>query len=874
MKTDEIRNQYLQFFEGKDHLVMPSAPLVPKNDPSLLLIGAGMAPLKTYFTGEERPPHPRIASCQKCMRTPDIERVGKTARHCTFFEMLGNFSFGDYFKEGSILWAWEFVTEVLRLNKKDLWITVYEEDEEAYAIWHEKVGVPKEKIVKLGKKDNFWEIGTGPCGPCSEIYFDRGKEEGCDSIDCKPGCECDRFLEFWNLVFTQYELDENGNYHMLKKKNIDTGMGLERMAVIMQNVSSVFEIDIIRPIVDKVSQITGIRYGHTEQADMAIRVITEHARGVTFMVSDGILPSNEGRGYVLRRLLRRAVRFGKILGLERSFLHEVAEVVIDIMSHAYPELEERKEFIVKVITNEEDRFQQTLNQGIEILQQLIKEGDEKIISGENLFKLYDTYGFPVELTQEIAEENNLKVDTAGFDRLMEEQRKRARAARHLEEMKSYSKRTRELLDSISDTEFKGYISSELASTLEAIIIDGELVETVNKGCTAELVFSETPFYAESGGQVGDCGTIKQDQGWGFVKDTKKMAERITLHKVKVEEGELVTGRKTQLQIDTEKRESVARNHTATHLLHYALRTVLGDHAAQSGSWVDDDLLRFDVSHFDPISGDELKEIARIVNKEIMENHKVSYERMSYEKAQEEGVLALFEGKYGEVVRVVSTGDVCSELCGGTHVKATGQIGLFKILNESSIGAGVRRIEAVTGIKALEHIEKMEKELDTSAKLLQVGPDKLSTKIKDMLEEKKTKDKEIEKLKMEVSKIEIQGLIDGAAEINGVYIASGTISSGDMNALRQSADMIREKLSPCVILIGGIENKKPNLIVQITKDIAKKDLHAGNLIKEMAGLIEGGGGGRADMAQAGGKKKEGLKEALDKGRELAKKIVKS
>ncbi len=874
MRTHDIRRKYLDFFREKDHLVLPSASLVPKDDPSLLLIGAGMAPFKKYFTGEVKPPQPRIATCQKSMRTPDIERVGRTARHCTFFEMLGNFSFGDYFKEEAIEWAWEFVTEKLQLPVEKLWVTIYQDDDEAFKIWHEKIGIPAEKIVRLGKEDNFWEIGTGPCGPCSEIYIDRGIHVGCGKDECAPGCDCDRFLEFWNLVFTQFDLDEFGEYHLLEKKNIDTGMGLERIAAIMQDVPNVFEIDIIRPILDKVVELLGIEYGHSEVTDTAIRVITEHARGVTFMICDGVLPSNEGRGYVLRRLLRRAVRFGKLMGMEQNFLYDVAAEVINVMQEAYPELKEKEEFILRVIRTEEERFQMTLNQGLEILHRLMTNGKERMIPGQEVFRLYDTYGFPVELTQEIAAENGFTIDLEGFRKHMEEQKERARSARQSDRGGfTYSKETMQKLQGIPESIFMGYERTEHSAPIQILLRDQVAISEAHEGETVAIIAKETPFYPEGGGQVGDTGLIQQETGEGKVINTRKLLDGFIIHETEVLSGILVPGNEARLIVDHTRRQMIARNHSATHLLHKALRTVLGEHAKQSGSLVSDEFLRFDVSHFEPITQEQQQQIERQINLEILANHPIIIKEIAYEDAKEQGILALFEGKYGENVRVVQTADVCEELCGGTHVAATGQIGVFKITSESSVGAGLRRIEAVTGTKALDYYEKNEHLLSEIAKVLRTKKETTLQRIEDLLEENRKLERDLLKLKDNMSRDEVDSLVAGLDPADKHQVVISNMSERSMDDLRGVVDQIREKAFNAVIILGSTENHRANLVVSVPAAQVAAGLHAGKIIKEIAVIVGGGGGGKPEMAQAGGKRPEKIDEALAKGKSMVEAMMK-
>jgi len=872
MRTDELRQKYLDFFKTKDHLVLPSASLIPEDDPTLLLIGAGMAPFKPYFTGQAKPPHPRIATCQKCMRTPDIERVGKTARHCTYFEMLGNFSFGDYFKPEAIAWAWEFITEWLRLPVEKLWVTVYEDDDEAFGIWRDKIGVPAERIVRLGKADNFWEIGSGPCGPCSEIYLDRGPSMGCGRPDCKPGCDCDRYLEFWNLVFTQFNRDEAGNYTLLEKKNIDTGMGLERIAAIMQNVPNVFEIDTIRPILDLVGSYVGRPYGEDPKIDVAIRVITEHARGVTFMVGDGIMPSNEGRGYVLRRLLRRAARYGKLVGLDKPFLHQVAEKVININRTAYPELTEKRDRVVGVIAREEERFQETLDQGTAILDEIItavKRQGGTTLSGDDAFRLYDTFGFPRELTEEIAAEHGLQVDMDGFNRAMQEQRERARSARQdttsiYQLREAYAK-----LQPEKGGSFVGYGSDSVETTVAAVIKDNEIVATVGSGEEAEILLEETPFYAESGGQVSDQGELRQAGGRAEVLEVKKLIDGRIIHFVRVSEGEIKTGSAVTAAIDRQRRLATARNHTATHLLHHALRECVGEHVQQAGSLVSPDSLRFDISHYEPLSAAELAAVEAAVNEFVLVNLPVTVIETSPEEAKRQGAIALFTEKYGSIVRLVRIGEISRELCGGTHVAATGEIGLFKIISEGSVGAGLRRIEAVTGRRALEYIDAKTEIIKALSRLLKAPESELVQRIEDLTEELHEKDRHLAQARGKLLRAEVDRLLQHRQTVDGIGLVAGEVSVPDMDGLRQAADLVKERLETGVVVLGAAAEEKVNFVAMVAKELTARGLHAGNLVRDIARLTGGGGGGRPEMAQAGGKDPAKLAAALTAVSELVR-----
>ncbi len=875
MGLNEIRKAFLNFFESKDHYVRPSYSLVPEKDKSLLLINAGMAPLKPYFMGTETPPSKRMATSQKCIRTGDIENVGKTARHATFFEMMGNFSFGDYFKEESITWGWEFCIKHLKMPPEKLWVSIYKDDDEAFEIWNKKIGIPKEKIVRLGKEDNFWEIGTGPCGPCSEIYFDRGEEFGCDSEECKPGCDCDRYVEFWNHVFTQYDKDEEGNYHPLPNPNIDTGMGLERVACIMQNVSSIFEVDTIRHILDGVLAVSKKEYGKNAKDDISIRIITDHIRAVTFMVGDGILPSNEGRGYVLRRLLRRAARHGKLLGIKGNFLSSLVDKVIEVSGDAYPELEERRDYIKKIISIEEERFQQTIDQGIEILKEYIEElkkDDKKVLSGENAFKLYDTYGFPLDLTKEILEEENMKVDEEGFNKEMEKQRERARAAREeMEEVGWKSDALSKIADGI-DSEFVGYDNYETDAEILAIIRNGELLEEAEKESEVDIVLNKTPFYSEGGGQIGDKGIIK---GEGFkveINNCKKGNNGIPLHMGKVIDGQVKVGQKAKALIDIENRMNTARNHTATHLLHKALKEILGDHVQQAGSLVTPDRLRFDFTHFQAISEEELGKVEFLVNEKILESLKVNAIETTQDNAKEMGAAALFGEKYGEVVRVISIGEFSKELCGGTHVNNTSEIALFKIVSESGVAAGVRRIEAITGKEVYKYMTDITGKLRNISKLLKTGINDIEGKIESINTEMKILQKENEKLKNKLASSSMDDIIKSAEEIDGINIVAHKLTNLDMDSLRNLGDKIKDKLdSSCIVLASEMEGKV-SFVAMATEDAVKKGIHAGKILKEVAKIAGGGGGGRPNMAQAGAKDPSKIDEALSKVKGIVKQHI--
>ncbi|MDD2573662.1 MAG: alanine--tRNA ligase [Bacillota bacterium] len=861
---NEIRERFLKFFESKDHLRLPGFPLVPQDDKSLLLINSGMAPLKPYFTGAKTPPGKRAATCQKCIRTPDIEMVGKTARHGTFFEMLGNFSFGDYFKEEAIAWAWEFVTEDLKLPKDRLWITIYKDDDEAFEIWNKSVGIPAEKIVRMGKEDNFWEIGLGPCGPCSEIYFDRGEKYGCGSEDCRAGCDCDRYVEFWNLVFTQFDRDAKGEYHRLENPNIDTGMGLERMAAIMQGAETIFEVDTIRHILDYIAGITGNEYGKSSKADVSIRVITDHIRGVTNMISDGVIPSNEGRGYVLRRLLRRAARHGKLLGLKGSFLYDVSDKVIEVSGGAYPVLMEKRDYIRNIIKLEEERFQETLDQGLAILQEYVRESKKsgtKVLTGDKAFKLYDTFGFPLDLTRDILEEEDMTVDEEGFEKEMADQRDRARAARADAQTVGWSDEDFSQLEGIAATEFLGYEKCSLKTRVAALLKENTLVDEVFKGDRVALILASTPFYAESGGQVGDRGEIK---GEGFeveVTDCKAVQGDRFLHIGLVKTGVVKAGMEAVAKIDTGRRIDTARNHTATHLLHRALRAVLGGHVEQAGSLVGPDRLRFDFTHIAAVTEEQLKQVEDLVNSKILEGLDVETIVTDIDSARNMGATALFGEKYKDVVRVVKTGDFSLELCGGTHVKNTWALGQFVLLAESGIAAGVRRIEALTGSGALEHIKAREDVLNKVAGLLKTHPENAALKIESLMEDLKTKEREIHFLRQKLAGQETERLIQDAKEVKGLRVITARVDNLDMDALRNLGDSLRDRLSSGVVVLASLKDDKISMLAMATKDAVSAGVHCGSIIKEIAKAAGGGGGGKPDMAQAGAKRPEDISKAL-------------
>lgn len=861
---NELRERYLRFFESKGHLRLPSAPLVPRNDPSLLLINSGMAPLKPYFTGQEEPPSKRVTTCQKCIRTPDIENVGKTARHGTYFEMLGNFSFGDYFKKEAIPWAWEFVTEDLKMPVDKLWVTIYEDDDEAFDIWHDVMGLPAERIVRMGKKDNFWEHGTGPCGPCSEIYFDRGPEKGCGSPDCQVGCECDRYVEFWNNVFTQFNRDEQGNYTLLAHPNIDTGMGLERLACISQDVDNLFEVDTILNILTYICKIAGVDYKKTEKTDVSIRVITDHIRSTTMMVCDGVLPSNEGRGYVLRRLLRRAARHGRLLGINKPFLYDVAMVVINESKEAYPELTEKAEYIKKVIKIEEERFETTVDQGIIILNDFISEiksKNKKTIPGEMVFKLHDTYGFPLDLTREIAEENGLVVDEEGFKSEMDEQKKKARAAHNSKDTSAWADSVFDKLDKSLKTTFVGYDDTSNDANIIYIVKEGVLVEAAQEGDEVTIILDRTAFYAESGGQVGDIGTITTKNGVVKIENCIKTADGKFLHTGIVESGLIENGTGAKVQIDLKRRMAISRNHTTTHLLHKALRTVLGDHVHQAGSLVEPNKLRFDFSHFSAMTPEELKTVEDITNQAILDSLTVDIQEMPIDEAKKLGAMALFGEKYGNTVRVVKVEDYSVEFCGGTHLKNTSQAGLVKVLGESGVAAGVRRLEALTGEAAIRYYAEKENLLNEVAQALKASPQDSLKKVESLGQEIKSLDKEIEQLRNKLVRGETDDILTKAADVKGVKVVTARFDTLDMEGLRNTGDMLKNKIGSGVIVLGSSYGDKVSFIVTATKDVMGKGIHSGNIIKEVAKIAGGGGGGRPDMAQAGGKDILKINEAL-------------
>ena len=873
--VNELRKMFLEFFESKEHLAMKSFSLVPHNDNSLLLINSGMAPLKPYFTGQEIPPSRRVTTCQKCIRTGDIENVGKTARHGTFFEMLGNFSFGDYFKREAIQWSWEFLTEVVGLDANRLYPSVYVDDQEAFEIWNKEMGIPAERIFKFGKEDNFWEHGSGPCGPCSEIYYDRGENYGCGKPDCTVGCECDRYMEIWNNVFTQFDNDGKGNYSELEQKNIDTGMGLERLASIVQDVDSIFDVDTLKALREHVCALSGAVYGEDYSKDVSIRVITDHIRSVTFMISDGIIPSNNGRGYVLRRLLRRACRHGRLLGIEGKFLTKLAETVIEGSKDGYPELFEKKDMIFNVIGQEEDQFNKTIDQGLKILSDMIEEMSEKeeqTLSGENAFKLYDTYGFPLDLTMEILEEKGFGVDEEGFKAAMEEQRVKARKARGVTNYMGADATVYDEIDPSITTEFVGYDHLDYTSDITVLTTENELVQEISEGEDGTIFVEQTPFYATMGGQEGDTGVITTDAAEFVVKDTIKLLGGKVGHVGTVKKGTFKIGDSVQLSVAVKERNNTCKNHSATHLLQKALKTVLGSHVEQKGSLVTPDRLRFDFVHFSAMTPEEIARTEMLVNEEIAKNSEVVTKVMNLEEAKATGAMALFGEKYENDVRVVSMGDFSKELCGGTHVKNTGMITTFKIVSEAGVAAGVRRIEALTGDGVFRYYHEIEQELAEVAKAAKSTPDKLKEKIEHMLAEIKTLQSEVESLKSKAAKDALGDVMNQVKEVNGIKLLATAVEDVDMNGLRELGDQLKEKLGQGVIVIASSANGKVNLVAMATEEAMAKGAHAGNLIKGIAALVGGGGGGRPNMAQAGGKNPAGIPDAIAKVEEVLKEQI--
>ena len=869
--VNELRKMFLEFFESKDHLAMKSFSLVPVNDNSLLLINSGMAPLKPYFTGAEIPPRRRVTTCQKCIRTGDIENVGKTARHGTFFEMLGNFSFGDYFKREAIQWSWEFLTEVVGLDPNRLYPSVYLEDDEAFDIWNKEIGIAPERIFRFGKADNFWEHGAGPCGPCSEIYYDRGEKYGCGKPDCTVGCECDRFIEVWNNVFTQFDNDGNNNYTELVQKNIDTGMGLERLATVVQDVDSIFDVDTIRSLRDKVCEIAKCEYHKDADKDVSIRLITDHIRSSTFMISDGIMPTNEGRGYVLRRLIRRAARHGRLLGVEGKFLADLSAVVIEGSKDGYPELEEKKEFIFKVLTQEEDQFNKTIDTGLKILgemeEALAAEG-KKTLAGADAFKLYDTYGFPLDLTKEILEEKGFDVDEAGFKAYMEEQRVQARNARKTTNYMGADATVYDDIDAAITTEFVGYDKLTADSKVTVLTTETAIVEAITAGENATVFVEETPFYATMGGQEGDKGIITVGDAEFVVSETIKLRGGKVGHVGKLTKGMIKVGDVVTLSVCADGRNATCKNHSATHLLQKALKTVLGNHVEQKGSLVAPDRLRFDFAHFQAMTAEEMAKVEELVNKEIQAALPVVTEVMNIEEAKKTGAMALFGEKYAEDVRVVSMGDFSKELCGGTHVANTSIIGSFKLVSEAGVAAGVRRIEALTGEGVFAYYKEIESKLAEIAKLVKGTPATAVEKVEHLLAEVKALQSENESLKSKAAKDALGDVMNQVVEVNGMKVLATKVDGVDMNGLRELGDQLKEKIGEGIVVIASNVDGKVNLMATATDAAMKAGAHAGNLIKEIAKLVGGGGGGRPNMAQAGGKNPAGIDDAIAKAKEVA------
>ncbi len=871
---NELREKYLAFFESKDHLRLPSFSLVPQGDKSILLINAGMTPMKKYFTGEVTPPHNRVTTCQKCIRTPDIENVGKTARHGTYFEMLGNFSFGDYFKREATAWAWEFFTKVLEIPEELLYVSVYLEDDEAFDIWTKEVGVDPSHMVRFGKEDNFWEHGAGPCGPCSEIYFDRGADKGCGSPDCKVGCECDRFIEVWNLVFTQFENDGNNNYTRLAHPNIDTGMGLERLACVMQDVDNLFEVDTMQNIMKHIIDISGIEYHKDAKKDISLRVITDHIRSTTFMVSDGVLPSNSGRGYVFRRLLRRAARHGRLIGIDRPFLSEVCDTVIRENATAYPNLVEKQDYIKKVIAMEEESFYKTIDSGLGLLNEMMANAENNVLSGEDAFKLQDTFGFPIDLTKEIVAENNMTVDEDKFKELVEEARMKAKSVKRDGAETDWRNNGVSFKD-IAKTEFTGYTENNTNATVLALVADGERKDYVENG-DAILVLDKTSFYAESGGQVGDIGVITIGDSTFEVTNTTKDADGVVLHHGVLSGDAVKVGDSAVTAYDVETRKATMRNHTAAHLLQAALRTVLGTHVEQAGQLVDANEVRFDFTHFTGMTSDELKKVEALVNEEILNATEMLIKEMPIDEAKAMGAMALFGEKYGDVVRVVKAGDFSTELCGGTHVDNTGKIGLFKIVSESSVAAGVRRIQAVTGKNVLKYIDEKNELLYATADALKVGNvSALSSKAVAVANELKAKEKEIEKLKAEINSFKTAGIMAGAIDVNGVQLVVYYAGEQDANSLRSMAETARDTAPNTVAVIAGSNAEKgtASFACACGKEAIAKGAHAGNIVREVAKIAGGSGGGKPDMAMAGGKDISKIDDALMNANDILKNMLK-
>ncbi len=868
--VNELRKMFLEFFESKGHLKMKSFSLIPHNDNSLLLINSGMAPLKPYFTGQEIPPRRRVTTCQKCIRTGDIENVGKTARHGTFFEMLGNFSFGDYFKNEAIEWSWEFLTQVVGIDENRLYPSIYQDDDEAFEIWHKKIGIPEDRIFRFGKEDNFWEHGAGPCGPCSEIYYDRGEKYGCGKPGCTVGCDCDRYMEVWNNVFTQFENDGNGNYTELIQKNIDTGMGLERLAVVVQDVDSIFDVDTLQALRNKVCEFAGVSYKEDEAKDVSIRLITDHIRSATFMISDGIMPTNEGRGYVLRRLIRRAARHGRLLGIDGTFLAKLSETVIEGSKDGYPELDEKREFIFNVLQQEEAKFNKTIDQGLSILASMEEElaaKNAKVLVGADAFKLYDTYGFPLDLTKEILEEKGYEVDEEGFKTAMDEQRKAAREARKTTNYMGADATVYDEIDPAITSEFIGYDRLTAESRVTVLTTDTEITEAIVDGQHGTVIVEKTPFYATMGGQEGDTGIISTADGEFKVEETIKLKGGKIGHVGTMTRGMLKTGDTVTLQVCAKGRADTCKNHSATHLLQKALKTVLGSHVEQKGSLVTPDRLRFDFAHFSPMTQEEIEQVEKIVNDEIQAALPVVTKVMPIEEAKKTGAMALFGEKYSDNVRVVSMGDFSIELCGGTHVANTGNIMTFKILSEAGVAAGVRRIEALTGEGVFKYYKKLEQELNEAAQIVKATPATLTEKLNHLMTEIKDLTSENESLKSKLAKDSLGDVASQVTEIQGIKFLATAVEDVDMNGLRDLGDQLKTQLGEGVVVLASAKDGKVNLIVMATDQAMKQGAHAGNLIKAIAPCVGGGGGGRPNMAQAGGKNPSGIQEALAKAKEV-------
>ncbi len=870
---NDLREKYLSFFESKGHLRLPSFSLVPNGDKSLLLINSGMAPMKKYFTGEVTPPRKRVTTCQKCIRTPDIENVGKTARHGTFFEMLGNFSFGDYFKKEATAWAWEFCTQVLEMPVDKLYITIYENDDEAFDIWTKQNGVAPDHIVRLGKADNFWEHGSGPCGPCSEIHFDRGEKYGCGKPDCGPGCECDRYVEFWNNVFTQFDNDGNNNYTPLDHPNIDTGMGLERLACIMQDVDNIFEVDTVQNIMKKISEISGVTYHEDEKNDVSLRVITDHVRSSTFMIGDGVIPSNNGRGYVLRRLIRRACRHGRLLGVNEPFLYKVCKTVIQENAAAYPELADKEELITKVILSEEESFGKTIDAGLALLDEYISKMDGNVFSGEDAFKLNDTYGFPLDLTKDILEEKGITVDEDKFNALLANQKSTARAARKDAGADAWKGNSVKI--DTDKTEFVGYTDFECDAKITAIVnADGELVDMLGAGEQGVIVLDKTPFYAESGGQIGDSGVVKNGDGNVFlVADTSKNADGIYLHSGTVSKGVISVGDSVNASLNAFRRASIMKNHTAAHLLQAALRQVLGTHVEQAGQLVNEKEVRFDFTHFNPMTADELVKVEMLVNQFIMQAQPVVMQEMPIEEAKKMGAMMLFGEKYGDIVRVVKAGDFSTEFCGGTHVANSGELGLFKIVSESSVAAGVRRITALTGMNLLAYLNHNEAMVKLVAAAFKTSDNEINERASAIITELKDKDKEIQKLNAELTKLKSADMFSKPVMIDGLELYTAKVEGTTPDALRSMGDDLKAKSDNVVAVIAGVNGEKANLVAVCGKNAIAKGVKAGDLVREIAKLAGGGGGGRPDSAMAGAKDLSKLDSAVAAVEETVKGMMK-